>query len=366
MELKQHLFSLVGSYDERLNKKPTNSEETYSDLTELMIIIGKSLINDKKTEKLRIDVPRLKEELILWRYYREGSIECFLLNNDDRGKESLISTGITSLFPLILGNYHIGTLERELGHFAYQTKQKSDNLVLFLLMGKVIHAVINKEFNSADSCIKILKEYLIHLNYNRILQEVSEEKRIDKISFEKEKIRWIMDIERISEKELPRKKDSEGNSQIIFIQSIHTFLLYHEEEHFFENLDSLELPQEAKIFSSLLANLKNNKKGSTLFQSNQDNDLSFGNNSFLKEMDRYFVRLKSFEFIKYPYSLDKFKGNEYADTKGLFLMRQGEIGVHPILKDFEIIKKEIVKNCLHLEVKTKSRNYKFKKPLAQR
>jgi|GEM_PF-1660628 len=362
---KQHLFSLVGSYDKRLNKKSMNSEEGYSDLTELMIIIGKSLINDKKTEKLGIDVLRLKEELILWRYYREGSVECFLLK-DGKGEGSLINTGITSLFPLILGNYHIENLEQELGYFACQTKQESDNLVLFLLMGKVVHGVMNQEVNSVDSCIKILKEYLIHLNYNRIFQEVTKEKRMNKISFEKEKIRWIMGIDRISEEKLPEKKDSEGNNQILFIQSIHLFLKYDEKEHFFENMENLEVPTEAKLFSLLLMDLNKRKKESSSYQESLGKDFSFGTNYFLNEMDRYFTKLKKFEIIKNSYSGEKLAGKEYTDTKKLFTMKDGEKGKHPILKDFEITRKEVAARGIRLEVKTKSRNYTLKKPLAAR
>ena len=365
MESKQHLFSLTGNYEGLLYKDAKNSKEIYGDLTELMIIIGKSLVNDKQREILRIDVPRLKEELILWRYYREGSIDCFLLNKDEKEEGSYVSTGIISILPLIIGNYDIETLDRELGIFACQTNQKTDNLVLFLLMGKVVHGVINQEYARADSLVKILKEYLIHLNYNRIFQEVSTEKRIDKISFEKEKIRWIIDLDRISQKEIPRKKKIEGNSQILFIQSIHLFLKYHENKLIIDNIETLDISLEAKVFTLLLMDLEKRKQVEGFYQRIEKNGLSLGEKDFLNEMDRYFNKLVNFEILKTPYNFEKYQNLEYIRTKELFSMKQGEKGKHMILKEFEIKGKEMVKNCLMLEVKTKSRYYKLKKPLAQ-
>ncbi len=364
MEPKQHLFSITESYDRHLSKNTENRQEGYSDLMELMIIVGKSLVNDKNMEMLGIDVPRLKEELILWKYYREDSINCFLLKNDEKEEEPLVGTGIISLLPLIIGNHDMKTLEQELGAFTLQTKQKADNLMLFLLMGRTVRGVMDREYGAVDSFVQFLKEYLIHLNYNRVFKEASKDKLIDKISFEKEKIRWIIDLDQISKAEIPRKKKIEDNSRTLFIQSIHLFVKYQDEGSFFENIESLRAPIEAKVFSLLLMDLKDNRRSSSIREKVSEKDLRLEKNKFLKEMDRYYNKLKSFEILKIPLNYDKLKNNGYTDTKTLFLMKKGEKGRHPILKEFEIFEKNLVKNQLYLEVKTKSRYYKLKKPLA--
>ena len=364
MEPKQHLFSLTESYERRLSKNTANRLEGYSDLTELMIIVGKSLVNDRNREMLGIDVPRLKEELILWKYYREGSIDCFLMKNDDKEEEPLVGTGLTSILPLIIGNHDMETLEKELGTFTVLTKQKTDNLVLFLLMGKAVHGVINREYGTVDSFVQFLKEYLIHLNYNRIFQAFSKENIIDKISFEKEKIRWIIDLDQITRIEIPRKKDIEDNNRLLFIQSIHLFVKQRDEQGFYEMIESSEVSLETKVFSLLLMDLLNRNKTSCIDERIPKNNASLEKNRFLEGMDRYFNKLKSFEILKAPINYEKLKNNGYMDTKALFSMKQGEKGRHPILKDFKIQEKKIIKNHLRLEVKTKSRYYILKKPLA--
>jgi hypothetical protein len=365
MKPKQQLFSLIGHYERILNQDMNISEETYNDLTELMIIMGKSLLNDQAEEKISIDVPRLKEELILWKYYREGSIRCFLLNNGEKEQSSLISTGIISLLPLIIGNYDLETLEQELYAFASETKQKSDRLVLFLLMGKAIHTVMFKQYSNIDSFVQSLKEYIIFLNYDRFVQKEPEGNHNDKIAFEKEKIRWIMDLDRISKEELPGKDHIDDNSQLIFIQSIHLFLKYYEEPRFMELLKHFEVSSETKILSLALRDLKKRKDPSSPQNNFEGDHQPIDQDSFLKDMDQYFNKLKQFEILKTPYKVKKPAPPGYTDTKNLFLLKPGEKGRHLILRDFEIIEKTVLKDRLQLVVKTKSRYYKLKKPLAK-
>ncbi|NBG88542.1 hypothetical protein [Isachenkonia alkalipeptolytica] len=362
MEPMQNIFSLTESYDKRLNYDTERNNEDYSDLMELMIIIGKSLVNDKEKEKLWIDVPRLKEELILWRYYREGSISCFLLTKDQEINDSLVSTGIISILPLIIGNQNLESLEQELALFSCQTNQSPENLILFLLMGKAVHGVMHKEYSDADSFVSFLKEYLIHLNYERVFQKISKKNRMDKISYEKGKVQWIMDLDRSSKSEIPTKKNPESISKLLFIQSIHLFIKHHENPRTFNELEKSEVPVEVKVFTLLLTDLRKRKLDSD--QRPQVDEYSSANTNFLQGMDRYFNKLKHFEIEKSPLDFEKLKIPNAINTKDLFSMKEGEKGKHPILRSFEVVQKKLKENCITLEVKTKTRVYKLKKPLA--
>lgn len=361
----KQLFFLTGNYDSQVKSEEVPGKaESYGDLTELMIIIGKSLINDEAREKLSIDIPRLKEELILWKYYRKGDIRCFLLRQENPEESRPVSTGIISLLPLMIGNSDYPTLEQEITAFCYNTNQNGNDLVLFLLMGKLVDMLIHKPYPRDESLINGLKEYLIHLNYNRVFKNISQDNRIEKIPFEKSKIQWIMDLDRVAQANMPKKKKSESHSNILFIQGVHIYWKFGKEAYGFEEVENFEVSREAKILSLLLKDMENRKN--IIGTSSDTKSLSdFQGMDFLREMDRYFNRLKKFEIRKNPFNEQKFKSQNFTDTKELFSMRKDDTGTHPILKGFKIQRKEIDQGILYLGVKTKSGYYELKKPSAQ-
>lgn len=365
MEPKQHLFSLTEYYDNQLNHTTKGNDEDYSDLMELMIIIGKSLINSKEQERLWVDVPRLKRELVLWKYYRNGDIQCFLLSKNEEHHDFPVSTGIISLLPLIMGNFDENSLEKELTLFARETNQSSTNLIMLLLIGKVVHGIMHRQYSNTDSLLSLLKEYLIHLNYEPLFPMPPQNRKKHKIEFEKAKIQWIMDLDRTNQEELPQKAPQDSNSKLIFIQSIYIFGKYHENPSIVNELENLNISAEVKLFAFLLRDLKKQKHSRELSYFSAKGDCKSGTTGFVKEMDRYFNKLKGFEIEKKPLNTTKDKLGKVIETKELFSLEPGEIGKHPILKEFEVVNKEIADSYVKLDVRTKTRLYKLKKPLAQ-
>ncbi len=365
MEPKQHLFSLTEYYDNQLNHNAKGNDENYSDLMELMIIMGKSLVTSKEQERLWVDVPRLKRELVLWKYYRNGNIQCFLLNKNEEHHDFPVGTGIISLLPLIMGNFDGESLEKEMTLFALETNQSFSNLIMLLLMGKTVHGIMHRQYSNADSVVSLLKEYLIHLNYEYLFPMPPQNRKKNKIEFEKAKIQWIMDLDRTNQEKLPSKKPLDSNSKLIFIQSIYLFGKYHENPSILNELENLNISAEVKLFAFLLRDLKKQKHSRELSYSSSKGDCKSGTTGFVKEMDRYFNKLKGFEIEKKPLNTAKEKFGKVIETKELFSMEPGEKGKHSILKEFEVTKKEIAGSYIKLHVRTKTRLYKLKKPLAQ-
>ena len=166
MNLERTIFPLMVAFNEdfKKNKGPSH-------ITDLILITIKSLIPSEEYVRVDIDYTRYKEELKLWKYYKNGDNPSLLniLGKLDsviywKGKDDTL---YYRLIPIILANKNFDFIREEVVKNILFTTGNIELLIEGLLISKLIAYLLNNKSDIIDD----LKDEVIHLAQTEFLQK---------------------------------------------------------------------------------------------------------------------------------------------------------------------------------------------------
>ncbi|MCC5909323.1 MAG: ADP-ribosylglycohydrolase family protein [Clostridiaceae bacterium] len=350
VEGANELRSFLYSYNKNIKiRKPIGQ---YSYITELTLITIKSLRDDAKDFKVTIDYKRLYEELKLWRYYRHGNPENIIsklaaTNNyyksdfywkDTRGHS------ISRIIPILLANKNFHSAEVEIYKNVLYLNRHPQVLLTALLLARTVFILLEKGFCEKETLVQELKDYIIGFKW----QELDPNNDLSKsysIQFEKEKVQYIMSLDRILW--MSNKGREKWDSQAIYIKALKNFYKLQDE---LEILEHEDVPREDwKEVLAISYGLWGVNQKEFLQDTNPIKD-----QEFIHSMGQYLHKLRTYKINRKPY----IRPEEHID---IFNLQKDDHVHHPLLSTTKVKERVETSGVIQLFLSTKSGTYTFVK-----
>ena len=299
-----------------------NGEHNY--ISQLAVIIIKSLMPMTDEEAVRIDYTRFIEELRLWVYYRNKENPS-LLNIQGRMDSKIYwdekdNSIISRVIPLVLANNKYEIIEEEVIKNVLFTTGNLEALLEWISIVYLLYLVIQKEDNIIDK----LKENIIGFSQIEFLNKYEKYYKLGikeypgnfKVEFEREKIHLLNTLNGIYN------------------------------NRYNDLLDCLDV-MDSREPKYLMGNI--------LYKSLLKEDIEYNLPKFYLELAEYIIRLRKSR-IDPAYLRIK----EYI-LPDIFSFNEGEVFFHSLLKESKVIKKEVRDNAFTSLVQTRTGMYLFKK-----
>ena len=291
-----------------------NIDDKSKGLEHLIIINTKCLIDDKIQRYVYIDNNRLKDELRYYNFY---------------GTKPSYDDILNILLPLILSNTNIQKCEDEVVSLIQKYVKylkKEDNLFEYILGAVIYNALMhylleNKNIEYND-LLQLLKEKIIGFSI--------ELEKLNMIKFQMARINAIQLIDNYIDLKVGEYEDSKIIKNLLNV----IYDIYIEERH----VNNIGVLSMKKSILSILG---------------EEVNLNTDNIDFLEQMSHYIIKLRKYVINKKTYNLN-------SDPRNLIKYNEGDIVSDAILNKINIESKELKDNILHIKVKSKSGEYKFK------
>lgn len=328
----------------------------YSYITELIIAMIKSLVDDGPKLEVIVDYPRFYEELKVWTYYRHGAPSHILykLRNSKGYYDSEVywkeqkAYGISRIFPILMANKNYAAAEKETYKNIIYLNRHPQVILTGLLLIRGAYVLLEKGFLPKEELIQELKDYIIHMQFSELNRNIKMKLPTNyAVQFEKERILYLLDLDRYKKSELPEV--SSWDSKIMFFNSLNNFYRLQEGEQVeLKNLPRHDYKEMIAISYGLWG--INTKESYGNLKTLKDED-------FINDMANYLCRLRDYQ-LKRPFY------NRQEKSIDLFQLEKGDITKHPILNVIKIKDRVESPNYLQLVVETKAGLYTFIKDKA--
>lgn len=284
------------------------------ELKNLIIINTKCLVDDGKQRYVYIDNNRLKDELIYYNFYSQKPDYDDILN---------------ILLPLILANTNVQKSEDEVVSLIQKYVKylkKEGNLFEYILgaviYNALIHILIDNKNIEYEALLQSLKEKLIGFSI--------ELEKLSMIKFQMARINAIQLIDNYMDYKIEDYEDGK-----IIKNVLNTIYDIYIEERDVNNIGVMSIK---KSILSILG---------------EEATLNIDNIDFIEQMSYYIIKLRNYNINKKTYNLS-------SDPRNLIKYNEGDIVSDAILNKISIESKDLKDNILHINVKSKSGNYKFR------
>lgn len=320
----------------------------YSYVTELMIIMIKCLKDDPTTSRVIIDYPRFYEEIKLWRYYRHGRVESILLKFEEKDYyegnfywQDRSCKGISRIFPIILANKNYSVAEIETYKNIIYFNRHPYVILTGLILLRTMFLLMQNEFVDRNELTYQLKNYLINLQLKELNKNMNKNLPHQySIQFEKEKIQYLIDLDRYKE----NKGVVDQYKENLFFKSIDMFYNSYDKSIPIVETKMNGFNKEINAIAYALFGLSGKeyiiKKG------------SLKDEMFIYEISKYLYKLRE-------YKIDRKLYNVNEKSVDIFKLQENSIVKHPVLNNIKILKKEETMNYIRMLVQTKSSIYTF-------
>ncbi|KXZ39349.1 hypothetical protein SAMN05661008_00467 [Alkalithermobacter thermoalcaliphilus JW-YL-7 = DSM 7308] len=276
-------------------------------LKDMIVLNTKSIIDDKSNKLNYIDYNRLKDELLLYKYYGE------------KNNKSIYN--LNYILPIILCNTNFKKCEEEVINNIRFYTDKYEYVFSGIIYNYIIHSIIKDKDSNISDIISKLKEYIIEFNIDDI----------DIINFNKCKIYVLQKLDRFLKQDISLIKEENIIDGILRV----LYQVYIQDYN--EELEELK-------------SIKNSILGILGFKLDNKNIEGF---SFINSLSQYILRLRKYEINKKIY-------NEKVNPKDLIKLNVGDTIYNPILNNIKVIDKKLENDILYIKVLSKSGEYSFK------
>ncbi|AOY76447.1 ADP-ribosylglycohydrolase family protein [Clostridium formicaceticum] len=342
----EKLESFLYRYNENLAMEKQKGQ--YSYITELILIMIKSFMDQDTDLKVAVDYRRFYEELKLWQYYRHGNPGNLIGKLQD-GKNYYESQfywqdkrghGILRVFPILLANKNYAAAEEEAYRSIIYLNRHPQVILTGLLLIRTGYILLTKGFMEKEDLVQELKNYLIHLQFQQLNENIRTKLSANyKIQFEKEKIAYILDLDRFLHRAI---EGCPWDSKVVFLKGLQN--AYHLQEG--TKIDFKGLPQdeckEAIAIAYGLWGINRPQQEEKLLKDQQ----------FIEDMGKYLYKLRNFEVKRKSY-------DNKEKRIDLFQQKKDDIIRHPLLNLVKIKERSETLHYIKLLVETKSGTYTF-------
>jgi hypothetical protein len=310
---------LLSLFEEDIN---TNQQHNY--ISQLTVILIKSLIPMMDKVGVTVDYTRFQEELKLWKYYRNGENKSLI--NTINGIDPSIywleddDTIYARIIPILIANEDYKIIEEEIIKNVLFTTGNIKTLLETITIGNLIYLLINKK----DYIVDNIKERIIGFSQLDYLDKYEEHYKISikdyygnfKIDFEKEKILLLNLL------------NGAALSKYFYLE------------------DCLNVFQ---------GNSGNTLIGRSLYK--YINNISVNSNlsDFYKNISNYLIKLR-----KSRIDPNTLKIKEYI-LPDVFQFKEGDEFYHSLLNGSKVVKKQVKADHVTSLIQSKSGLYLFKK-----
>ncbi|WP_195251564.1 hypothetical protein [Romboutsia sp. 1001713B170207_170306_H8] len=283
----------------------------------LIIVNTKCLVDDGKNRCVFVDVNRLKDELIYFKFYGEALSYNSILN---------------LILPVILANTNIDRSQDEsislIQKYAKYFKKEIkmfDFILSAVIYNGVIHSLIENKNIEYEELLQSAKERIIGLAINLEKPQM--------IKFQMSRINTLQIIDKFID---GKYEDYDDNNIVSTILNI-LYDIYIEDRQ----------PVNDGIMSI---------KKSILSILGVESDLNIENIDFINSMSEYITKLRLYKINKKIY-------DKTSDPRSLIKLNENDVYVDPIFNQIQVVSKEFSENILSVKIKAKSGIYtlKFKK-----
>lgn len=319
MDLEKVIYPLMVAFEEDIQKNNGPSH-----ITDLIILTIKSLLPSEVIVRVDIDYRRYKEELNLWKYYRNGDnpslmniLESMKPNIYWKGKDNTL---YYRLLPIILANKDFEAIKEEVIKNILFTTGNIETLIEGVLLSKIIHNLLLGK----NDVIIGLKDEIINLSQREFLEKYKEYFRIP--------------IE-----------EYESNFSVEFEQ----YKIYA------LNVLNQSYSNRFKILEDCVEILLDNKEGNTTIgkyinsYENGEINKKFQLDNHYKELGVYVFNLRNGRIDPKLLKIHKYQ------LPDVFKFQQGEVFYHSLLNKAKVIKREDIGEKVTIHLKTKSGIYRL-------
>ncbi|AKL94562.1 hypothetical protein CACET_c10590 [Clostridium aceticum] len=333
-------------YNENLTiEKPQGQ---YSYVTEVILIMIKSLVDCETELKVAVDYRRFYEELKLWQYYRHGNPSNFI--NKFKDNKSYYESkfywqdqrghGITRVLSVLLTNKNYAAAEAEAYKSIIYLNRHPQVILTGLLLIRTTYMFLEKGFMEREELVQELKNYLIHLQLNQLNENIKSKLPANySIQFEKEKIAYILDLDRFRDDNI---EENPWYSKAVFLKGLQNLYAIQAGDQ----ISLEEFPQDD--YKETIA-ISYGLWGMNTLQEPED---ALKDRSFIGDIGRYIYKLRNFEIKRRSY-------DNKEKPIDLFQQKEGSTIRHPILNILKIKEKQETPYYTKLLVETKSGIYTF-------
>ncbi|KAB3534377.1 ADP-ribosylglycohydrolase family protein [Alkaliphilus pronyensis] len=345
-EIKNGFKDFTLKWDEDIDLEQEAGQ--YSDITELLIILTKSLIDDIENSRVIIDKARLIEELKLFKYYRHGNPVNLLdyisnpkiyskspaYHNDRRGY------GISRVSVLLFANKNLSVAVDEIFKHIITVNRHPVVILTGLLIARCFYILLGNREIDKFKLAQQLKEYLINLKREDLDDEIASNSY--SIKYEKEKIEFIMELDRMKDMEDISPKNKHWDSKNMFIAAIINFFRLKDSKSIsFQFMPKDDVKESLSLSYGFLGIV--NTDTIEAYR-------GFKNNGFIESMGEYINKLRHYEI----------KRNQYLNINiniDLFNQKQGSVIKHPIFNLCKIVGIKENDKLKQVHLNTKSGDY---------
>lgn len=317
MNLERTIFPLMVAFNEdfKKNKGPSH-------ITDLILITIKSLIPSEEYVRVDIDYTRYKEELKLWKYYKNGDNPSLLnvLGKLDsviywKGKDDTL---YYRLIPIILANKNFDFIREEVVKNILFTTGNIELLIEGLLISKLIAYLLNNKSDIIDD----LKDEVIHLAQTEFLQKY---KPFFRAPFE----------------EYPGNFSVEFEQNRIFALNTLNSVFSPKYKALERAIRALDAKRDSdRILDVIVAYYKDSKE-----------DYNIQLDRYYFQLGQYIYNLRNGRIDPKLLKIDKYH------LPDIFQFKEGDVFYHSLLNRSQVIKREDLHNKTIIHLKTKSGIY---------
>lgn len=286
-------------------------------LKDLIIVNTKCLVDDEKNRCVFVDINRLKDELIYFKFYGESLSYNSILN---------------LILPVILANTNIdrsqdesiSLIQKYVKYFKKESKM-FDFILSAVIYNSVIHSLIENKNIEYEELLQKIKERIIGLSI--------ELEKAQMIKFQMVRINTLQIIDKFID---GKYEEYDDNNIISTILNILYDIYIEDRESINDGIMSIK-----KSILSILG---------------YESDLNIENIDFINSMSEYITKLRLYKINKKIY-------DKTSDPRSLIKLNENDVYVDPIFNQIQVISKEFSENILSVKIKAKSGIYilKFKK-----
>ena len=344
-ELRLIPFNL--KYNDKLEIKKKTGQ--WSDLTELLLIQTKSLRDIKEKSRVTVDLLRFKDELRYWSYYKHGNNEQIInkINQEVEFQKSeeffrnRRGYGFSRIVSIILANKNYGSGLEEIYQQVLFFNRHPQVIISALLLARAVYLLLDTGLK-VEELIDELKRYIIALRLPQLEESVDNQlPQSYTIQFEREKIDYLMALDRVKKEETDWLLTKEWDSRRILLTAL-SFLRSLREEGSLKlgNLDRRNIKESLAIAYGLW--------GTTLRELPSDIS-NIKDWNFISSMAEYLLKIRNYEIDK--------RGYENTRFTDIFNLPTNQPLKHPILSNIKITNKREQDGFTIVEIESKTGDY---------
>lgn len=335
------------SVDWDINNKLSLSAGQYSDLTQLMLLTTKSLLDAADKSQVSVDYSRFQEELNFYSFYRTGNPLHILKALEDREgflRETYINDirgyGISRVAAIILANKNFNKGIDEVCKNILFFNQHPNVILTGIIISRIFYLLLENKGNTREELLKQLKDFIIGLDIKDALREVNQSKY--SVNFERERVNYIIDLDRlIKGDKVYNANNSWSCKHMLLAGLINYWRILKGEGLWVEGLPQKDSKESLALAYGFAALSKEAvaQQISTLM-----------NLSFIEGMGEYTAKLRNYKVNKKPY----INGGNKVD---LFKLEASTVFKHDVFNVSRILERKKKAGYIHVLLENKTGNY---------